>query len=163
QAMNNATLADAATAGAPRYQVLDRAPVRWSDRLLRWETILLILLVAVVIFNTVLSPYFLDVYNLSDTTQNFSEKAIVALGMALPALAMGLAMQAGAGPAELVLISLGVGALCGAFNGALVTAFGLPAIVVTIGTMSLYRGIAQVVLGDTAITTYPPEFTEWAQ
>jgi rhamnose transport system permease protein len=76
---------------------------------------------------------------------------------------MGLAMQAGAGPAELVLISLTVGALCGAFNGALVTVFGLPAIVVTIGTMSLYRGVAQVVLGDTAITTYPPEFTEWAQ
>lgn len=167
-------------AESPRYQVLDRAPLRWSDRLLRWETILVILLVAVVVFNTILSPYFLDLYNLSDTTQNFSEKAIVALGMALlilvreidlsvaaimalASLAMGLAMQAGAGPGTLVLIALAVGALCGAFNGLLVTAFGLPAIVVTIGTMSLYRGIAQVVLGDGAITTYPPEFTEWAQ
>ena len=30
-----------------------------------------------------LSPYFLDLYNLSDMTQSFSEKAIIALGMAL--------------------------------------------------------------------------------
>ena len=45
--------------------------------------------------------------------------------------------------------------LCGAFNGFLVTCFGLPSIVVTIGTMSLFRGITQVILGDQAMTKYP--------
>jgi rhamnose transport system permease protein len=40
----------------------------------------------------------------------------------------------------------------------LVTGFRLPSIVVTIGTMSLFRGIAQVVLGDQAITRYPAAF-----
>jgi rhamnose transport system permease protein len=44
-----------------------------------------------------------------------------------------------------------------------VTGFGLPSIVVTIGTMSLYRGIAQVALGDQAITGYPPAYTDLAQ
>jgi len=63
----------------------------------------------------------------------------------------------------LIAIGLGVGIVCGAFNGWLVTGFGLPSIVVTIGTMSLYRGIAQVVLGDQAITTYPEEYTNLAQ
>ncbi len=159
-----------------RYDVADRAPFRIADVLLRWETILVLLLAAVIAFNTSISPYFLDIYNLSDATVNFSEKAIVALGMALliisrdidlsvaaiiavASLAMGEAAAAGAPAVVLVLIGLGTGALCGAFNGALVTGFGLPSIVVTIGTMSLFRGLAQVVLGDQAIKNYPPGFT----
>ena len=163
-----------------RYQVLDRAPSSLADRLLRWETILLVLMVVVILADMRGSPYFLDLYNLSDMTQNFSEKAIVALGMALlvlvreidlsvaaiialASLAIGFVAQTGAGPGALILTGLGVGAVCGAFNGALVTGFGLPSIVVTIGTMSLYRGLAQVVLGDQAITTYPAAFTDLAQ
>ena len=41
------------------------------------------LLVAVIVGNTLVSPYFLDLYNLADATYNFSEKAIIALAMAL--------------------------------------------------------------------------------
>jgi len=82
----------------------------------------------------------------------------VAAIIALASLAMGLAAQAGAPTPALVLVGLGVGAGCGAFNGALVTVFALPSIVVTIGTMSLFRGVAQVVLGDQALTRYPPSF-----
>ncbi len=163
-----------------RYDVADRAPRTLSDFLLRWETILVAMLVMVVIGNTAISPYFLDIYNLSDATFNFSEKAIIALGMALlilvrdidlsvaaiialSSLAMGLAADAGAGTPLLILIGLSVGAVCGAFNGFLVARIGLPSIVVTIGTMSLFRGIAQVVLGDQAITKYPAAFQTLGQ
>ena len=166
--------------GKARYDVADAAPRQWSDILLRWETILIGLLAAVVVGNTWLSPYFLDIYNLSDATFNFSEKAIIALAMALLilvreidlsvaaiialcSLAMGLASQAGAGTVPLIAIGLAVGATCGAVNGFLVTRIGLPSIVVTIGTMSLFRGIAQVVLGDQAITTYPSSFATLGQ
>jgi rhamnose transport system permease protein len=157
---------------ASRYQVADRKPFRLIDLMLAWETVLILLLVTVIVVNTAVSPYFLDVFNLSDATVNFSEKAIVALAMALlilvgdidlsvaaiialASLMMGLASVAGVGTPGLILIGLGVGAIAGAFNGFLVTGIGLPSIVVTIGTMSLYRGIAQVVLGDQAITKYP--------
>ena len=51
--------------------------------LLRWESILVMLLIAVIVGNTLVSPYFLDLYNLADATYNFSEKAIIALAMAL--------------------------------------------------------------------------------
>ena len=163
-----------------RSQIADEPPWRIGEFLLRWETILIGLLAAVVIGNTLLSPYFLDIYNLSDATSNFSEKAIIALGMtllilvreidlsvaatiAVCSLAMGLASQAGAGITALVLIGLAVGAVCGSFNGFLVSRIGLPSIVVTIGTMSLFRGIAQVVLGDQAITHYPPAFQSLGQ
>lgn len=157
---------------SPRYQVADRAPFRLRDVLLAWETILVVLLVTTILVNAKLSPYFLDIFNLSDATFNFSEKAIVALGMALlilvreidlsvaaiialASLAMGLAAGHGVGTPGLVAIGLAVGVACGAFNGYLVTGIGLPSIVVTIGTMSLFRGIAQVVLGDQALTQYP--------
>ena len=66
-----------------RYAVRDSAPRQWRDMLLRWEVILVLLLAATIIVNTIVSPYFLDIFNLADATFNFSEKAIIALGMAL--------------------------------------------------------------------------------
>ena len=42
---------------------------------------------------------------------------------------------------------LGVGVLCGLFNGFFVTFIGIPALVVTIGTQFLFRGLALVLVG----------------
>jgi len=61
------------------------------------------------------------------------------------------------------LIALLVGALCGAFNGFLVSYVGLPSLAVTIGTLALYRGIATGLLGTTAITDFPEKWTKLAQ
>ena len=138
-----------------------------------WEIILVLLLLVVVGGFGATTEGFLDFYNLSDSTFNYSEKALIALAMALVIIAgeidisvaatvalssvmMGLAKDAGAGTALIVLVGLGSGALCGALNGFLITRFALPSIVVTIGTLSLYRGTALVILGDGAITGYPP-------
>jgi len=157
-----------------RHQVADRAPGSLVERLLQWETILVLLLALVVAVNAIASPYFLDIWNLSDASFHVSEKAILALSMALlvlvrdidlsvaaivalVSLAMGLAAEAGWSAGGLVGVGLLAGTLCGVVNGALVTGLRLPSIVVTIGTMSLFRGIAQVVLGDQAITRYPAE------
>ncbi|TIU86882.1 MAG: ABC transporter permease, partial [Mesorhizobium sp.] len=126
------------------------------------------------------SPYFLDPWSLSDLTFNFTEKGLIALAMALliisgeidlsvaaiVALAstmMGMAVQAGAGTPVLVAIGIAVGLACGAFNGLLVTRLGLPSIVVTIGTMSLFRGIAFIILGDQAYKGYPESFAFFGQ
>ena len=70
----------------------------------------------------------------------------VASMIALASTAMGAAVQAGFGTPVLILVWLGTGVICGAFNGILVTRMGLPSIVVTIGTMSLFRGISYIVL-----------------
>ncbi|TIV23804.1 MAG: ABC transporter permease, partial [Mesorhizobium sp.] len=126
------------------------------------------------------SPYFLDPWSLSDLTFNFTEKGLIALAMALliisgeidlsvaaiVALAstmMGMAVQAGAGTPVLVAIGIAVGLACGAFNGLLVTRLSLPSIVVTIGTMSLFRGIAFIILGDQAYKGYPESFAFFGQ
>jgi rhamnose transport system permease protein len=140
------------------------------------------LLVSIGIFvaNSFASPYFLNAWNLSDATFNFTEKAMIAFAMALliisgeidlsvaaiialASTAMGAAVQMGVGTEGLVLIGLATGLICGAFNGILVTGLGLPSIVVTIGTMSLFRGISFIILGDQAYRGYPPEFAFFGQ
>lgn len=158
----------------------DRLQGGFARGLRSWETILFVVLLAVIVMNTFLSPHFLNAWNLSDATFNFTEKALIAFAMAmliiagdidlsvasiiaLASTAMGLVMTAGAGVPVIVLTGIATGLFCGAVNGALVAGLGLPSIVVTIGTMSLFRGIAFIVLGDQAFTGYPPAFGYFGQ
>ncbi|MEN0088198.1 MAG: ABC transporter permease [Pseudomonadota bacterium] len=169
------------TGTQPQLRIVpDRLRSRLGRALRSWEVLLIAVAVAVVTFNSLASPYFLDAWNLSDATFNFTEKAMIAFAMALliiageidlsvasiialASTAMGAAVQMGADTPTLVLIGLGTGFLCGAFNGLLVTGLGLPSIVVTIGTLSLFRGIAYMVLGDQAYRGYPSSFAWFGQ
>jgi rhamnose transport system permease protein len=56
-------------------------------------------------------------------------------------------------------VALVVSALAGLLNGVLIARLRLPALAVTLGTLSFYRGLAYVLLGDQAARGYPPEFT----
>ena len=158
----------------------DRLSSGFSRAFKSWETLLFAVAVAIFIVNSFASPYFLDPWNLSDATFNFTEKAMIAFAMAmlivageidlsvasiiaLASTAMGLAMEAGVGVPGLVGVGIVTGLACGAVNGVLVAGMGLPSIVVTIGTMSLFRGISYIVLGDKAFTGYPPEFAYFGQ
>ena len=51
----------------------------------------------------------------------------------------------------LMLLATGIGLGLGAFNGAMVWLVGIPPIVVTLGTLSIYRGLAFVASGGTSI------------
>jgi rhamnose transport system permease protein len=65
-------------------------------------------------------------------------------------------------PIELIVpLCLVLGAVLGAVNGVFVTVIGLPSLAVTIGTLALYRGLAFVVLGDTAVAQWPGSWTSW--
>ena len=158
----------------------DRLQSPLQSRIKSWETLLLAVAIGIFVANSIASPYFLNAWNLSDATFNFTEKAMIAFAMALliiageidlsvasiialASTAMGAAAQTGAETPILVLVGLGTGLICGAFNGVLVTRLGLPSIVVTIGTMSLFRGISYIVLGDQAYRTYPSDFAFFGQ
>jgi rhamnose transport system permease protein len=138
-----------------------------------------VLAIELVAFSS-LSPYFLDVDTLSDATFNFTERALVALplalliiageidisvagSIALASVAMGLAAETGAGTATLASVGLGTGLLCGCINGALVTLARVPSIVATIGTMTLFRGAAYALLGDRVLKNYPESFAAFGQ
>ena len=158
----------------------DRLTSPLSRALKRWEVLLFLVAAAIFAVNSFASPYFLDPWSLSDATYNFTEKAMIAFAMALliiageidlsvasimalASTAMGFAVTLGAGTPELVAIGIVVGLACGAFNGMLVAGMGLPSIVVTIGTMSLFRGISYIVLGDKAYNGYPASFAFFGQ
>lgn len=172
-------MTDIANAPAPRH-IPDRLDKPFTAAIFSWEALLVAVAVAIFAVNSFASPYFLDAWSLSDLTFNFTEKALIALAMALLIISgeidlsvaaiialastmMGMAVQAGAGTPALVAIGLVVGLGCGAFNGVLVTRLGLPSIVVTIGTMSLFRGIAFIILGDQAYKGYPASFAFFGQ
>jgi rhamnose transport system permease protein len=168
------------TTAAVKHTIADGSGFSWGRVAQRWETLLLGVLAIVVVVGSLSLKGFLDPYNLADSTFNFSEKALIALAMtlliivreidisvsailAVASVAMGYANSQGVPALGLAGIGIGVGALCGCFNGLLVTRFGIASIVVTIGTMSLYRGIALVVLGDQAFTNYPEALGDWGQ
>lgn len=161
-------------------KIPDRLRGPLARALASWEFLLLIVAILIFFFNTQASPYFLDAWNLSDATFNFTEKAMIAFAMALVIISgeidlsvasiialvstsMGFAVQFGVDTPLLIVIAIAVGAACGAFNGFLVAMMGLPSIVVTIGTLSLFRGIAYIVLGDQAYSGYPASFAFFGQ
>ena len=163
-----------------KFSIPDRLQSPLEQRLKSWESLLLLVAITIFIANSFASPYFLNAWNLSDATFNFTEKAMIAFAMALliisgeidlsvasiialASTAMGAAAQIGLGTESLILIGLTVGLICGATNGILVTRFGLPSIVVTIGTMSLFRGISFIILGDQAYRGYPQDFAYFGQ
>lgn len=163
-----------------RRYIPDRLGTPFSRIFASWEMLLLGVAIAIFIANSFASPYFLNAWNLSDATFNFTEKALIAFAMtlliisgeidlsvaaiiALASTAMGAAAQAGVGTPGLVMIGIGTGLVCGAINGGLVAGLKLPSIVVTIGTMSLFRGISYIVLGDQAFGGYPESFAYFGQ
>lgn len=170
------------TVSAPTEKrvIPDRLGTPFRRIMASWEVLLFGVAILIFVFNSMASPYFLNAWNLSDATFNFTEKAMIAFAMALLVIAgeidlsvaaiialastaMGAAAQAGIATPGLVLVGIGTGLVCGVFNGVLVSVLKLPSIVVTIGTMSLFRGISYIVLGDQAYGKYPADFAYFGQ
>lgn len=73
----------------------------------------------------------------------------------LSAIAVGVALNAGYGLPLSIAFALAIGALAGAFNGLLVVGLRIPAIVATLGTLGLYRGIMLLWTGGKWIEGLP--------
>ena len=73
----------------------------------------------------------------------------------LCAISVGVALNNGYGLATAIAFALAIGALAGAFNGLLVVGLRIPAIVATLGTLGLYRGIMLLWTGGKWIEGLP--------
>ena len=139
----------------------------------QWEWVLLLIFAIVNMINTCLSPYYLNGSQLLSATTTFLDKAFIVLPMAfililgdidisvgstvaLAAVIMAVGYNAGL-PMELaVALCLAVGTLCGFINGLLIAKFKeLSAVIVTLSTMIIYRGIAYIILEDRAAGKFP--------
>lgn len=87
----------------------------------------------------------------------------VASVVGLSSVLVGDLHQGGMSIPMAALVAIGVGIVCGAFNGFLIAYVGLPSLAVTIGTLALYRGLAVGLLGTTAVTDFPQKWTDLAK
>jgi rhamnose transport system permease protein len=148
------------------------------SRLANWDNFLGILTIAVIAYALLGVPNFASVFNISQALAGISERALIVLPMvlliiareidlsvgsilALTSVIFGLLIQQGAPLLLAIPATLVAGGICGAFNGVLVTKLGLPSLVVTLGTMALFRGIAYILLGSDSINDFPDGFLDF--
>src|SRR3954451_18125530 len=168
--------APAAPGGVDRSDPATRHVPSW---LMRWETLIVALIAVTCVIGQSISSEFLTADSFTTGSLDFSEVALMALPLALvivaaeidlsvaSVLALSSAVMAKLWnqglPLELIMpLCIAMGALCGAFNGLLVTRLGLPSLAVTIGTLALFRGLAFVVIGDESVTDFPAVWTDRA-
>ena len=142
----------------------------------RWEVFLLFVLIGTFICGANVSRYFLTASNISIALAGMTPAAIVALPMTLIIVTGEIDISVGSIvglcasvmavcleqklPVEVAMVSgVVVGTLAGLINGLIVVYGVLPSLVVTIGTLALYRGIAQIILNERGVSGFP----EWYQ
>ena len=129
---------------------------------------------------SVAAPQFLTVSNISQVAVLASIVAVAAVGEALVILTrnVDLSVEAMMGivaysvarllelhalsPLPAIAFGLGLGLLLGMINGAIVTIFKVPAIVATLGTLSIFRGVDYLVAGShqVPLAGLPEGFTD---
>jgi len=139
----------------------------------------LLLVVELAVF-TVLSPDFLTSSNLFNVMALDTENGIIALGMAiviasggidlsvgsilaLSSVTMGYAVQHGQPVAVAAVVCLLTGVVCGLINGVLVVALRLHPLLVTLGTLALYRGLALGISNGNGFSGFPVSFEYFGQ
>ena len=155
---------------------VQRSEVR--RRLASWDSIIILLTVVAVIVASLSVANFGTSINFTFLVLDLLPIILVALPMTfiivtgeidlsvastlgLTSSIMGLLWNHGLSIESIIPICIVAGALLGAVNGFLITGLGLPSLAVTIGTLALYRGLAFVVLGDSAVADFPFSYTGW--
>jgi len=148
------------------------------QRFANWNGFLGILFACLLIYATISVPHFASPFNLSQAAAGVSEKAMLLLPMALliiareidlsvasmlalTSVALGMLVQAGVPILPATFIVLLFGGVLGAFNGLMVTWLGLPSLVVTLGTLAMFRGIGYILIGSRSINQFPDALTDF--
>lgn len=137
-----------------------------KDLLVRWETLLIFLFIIVNVMNISISDKYLNSTYLFTAINTFLPKGLIAFPMAyllligeidlsvgstvaLSATVLGISYNAGIPMGWAIVLCLLTGIACGALNGLVMTAFKeLFPMIVTLATMTMYRGISEMILGN---------------
>lgn len=123
--------------------------------------LLAILLLAMIAGFSIASPYFLSVLNLTNMLLSVSVIGTMAAVSTLVLVSRGLDLSVGSIVGLVGVVTAGLlawgahwsiavagglaaGLACGALNGLLIVSLGINSIIVTIGTLSIYRGLAYI-------------------
>jgi len=135
----------------------------------------LIALIAMVIIMAIASPHFLTTENIFSVIRSFSFVAIMAIGETLAIITAGIDLSVGSilglsgcltalalhaewGMTLAILIGLMCGTFIGFLNGQLITKLRLPPFIVTLGMLSMGRGLAYVVTKGWPVSGFPEKF-----
>ena len=145
---------------------------------LQWEWILFLVFILLNIMNAMLSPNYLRFNGLMQAAMLFLDKAFIVLPMvfviimgdidisvgstvALSSVIMAVAYNAGLPVIPAMILCLAVGAACGFINGFLIARFSeLSAVIITLSTMTLYRGIAYTILENQSAGGFPMWYSQ---
>ena len=148
-----------------------------SKFLVSWEMVLVYILVLI---NLVLISMKPNLYFALGTVQSIIQAGMdvcpLVLGMILilmigdidvsaastmifASMATGLCMDAGMPAFVAVIMAIVAGMACGAFNGFFVAYMGMPAVITTISTQMLFRGIVKIVLDVNVLKNFPAFYT----
>ncbi len=152
----------------------------WAARH-RWETVLGGILLATIVVNATLSPFFLGFGNFINLFWLSIEKIIVVVAMTFviingeidlsvasvmgfSAAVMASAFAGGDIPfAVAIVLGLLAGAAAGLAQGFLIARVGLPSLVVTLAGLIGFRGAARVLLEDRSVGDFPEWFDRLGQ
>ena len=155
-------------------------PWSWRNFFFQWEWLLAIIFVLVQVINSSISPYYLNIGTFLNAPMNFLDKAFivfpmmmviilgridisVASNVALTSVLMGVLYNAGCPMILALAAALLIGTALGAITSILQIKFPeLPAMIVTLSAMTIYRGIAYVILKDQASGGFPGWFSFFA-
>ena len=150
--------------------------MNWLQRHVRPEqvrelSLLLLIIVAVLFFGSLIDNYY-SARTFNRIASSVAVIAIVAVGQTLVVLTRNIDLSVGSivgctayfvgtliasnnglHPAVAVLIAVGMGGLMGAVNGLLVAVAGIPSIIVTLGTLAIFRGMLVDLSGAKTVTT----------
>lgn len=141
-----------------------------------FNRLLLAVLFAEIIAFSLTSPYFLTFASAANVARLVSEVGIVSVGMllvillggidlsvgammALAGIVAGLAADSGLPIAVAALLAITSGLVAGTLNGLVVTRAGIPAIIVTLASMAVFRGLALGLSGGHSFAM--PESIYW--
>ncbi|MBP2651202.1 MAG: ABC-type transporter, integral rane subunit [Firmicutes bacterium] len=141
------------------------------------EFVMLMMLVVISLGISLITPAFLTPSNLLSIVMNNIILAIMAMGMTLVVVTSGIDVSVGSQlgfaaifvglvallPTANIFIVLAVGLVCGVllgiFNGILIAGAEIPAIVVTVGTMNVFRGSLLLYTNGKWVTSLPAWYT----
>lgn len=144
-----------------------------KETMFRYGTI--IFFIGLVVFFSIMNPKFLSVANGTNILRQISVVGIATVGMTMVILTGGIDLSVGStlaltsvimakllvgevGIFPSLFITLAAGALLGLINALLINKLRIPPLIATLGTITIYRGLAYIITGGVSVYGFPESF-----
>ena len=140
----------------------------------RSSSLVIVLLILVAVFSAI-NPIYLSLYNLIDIIEQATINGLLAIGITFAIITGGIDLSIGSTMAVVIVTTgkllvsgvnmwlclvagIAMGAAFGMINGFMVTKMRLQPFIATLGSMSVFRGVAYIMTGGWPVLRIPREF-----